>query len=61
MALDINESALAVARRTADLNSRGDAIEFVRGDLLTAFRCFEYRREPSLIDVLIFNPPLRPL
>lgn len=60
MALDINETALAVARRTAELNGRGAAIEFVRGDLLTAFRFFEYRREPSLIDVLIFNPPYVP-
>lgn len=60
LALDINESALAVARRTATLNGRGEAIEFVRGDLLTAFRFFEYRREPSLFDVLIFNPPYVP-
>jgi release factor glutamine methyltransferase len=60
IALDINETALAVARRTAELNGQGAAIEFVRGDLLTAFRFFEYRREPSLIDVLVFNPPYVP-
>jgi methylase of polypeptide subunit release factors len=60
IALDINESALAVARRTAALNGRASAVEFVRGDLLSAFRCFEYRREPSLIDVLVFNPPYVP-
>ena len=59
MALDINTTALAVARRTAAANAV-PSLELVRGDLLTAFRCFEYRREPTLIDVLVFNPPYVP-
>lgn len=38
----------------------GQLIEFVQSDLLGALRHWEYRPTPTLIDILVFNPPYVP-
>jgi len=48
-AIDVSSSALAVARRNAEMHGLDERIRFIRGDLLD--------RRPGPVDLIVSNPP----
>lgn len=53
-ATDISEGALAVARENAIINSAGDRITFLPGDLFAAIESLNLK---SKVDIIVSNPP----
>jgi release factor glutamine methyltransferase len=54
-ALDISDSALAIAQENALLNQA--SIHFLQGDILTLSADFNYRNQLPLFDCIVSNPP----
>jgi release factor glutamine methyltransferase len=54
-ALDISESALAIAQENASLNQA--SIHFLQGDILTLSPDFSYQNQLPLFDCIVSNPP----